>query len=375
MCSFPPPERSFVTMSTKTLFIITGAAAWIGGIATAMTALSCDVEECAGEPAPSVIVRLWKQEGSAQVPVQASSLKYQVHATGGSRHDEFAPNPSPLKSGECLDSMCTTWTVGHDQPGRVAIYAEACGERHEAEAIVELDDLACHAETQYVDIQVDGKLCPVGPERIPPWECDELAHPSVVVMVAKKYDDYYAKVPVDDVWFSHMGETYEARCMENGQGECDLWFAGYDLAGPITVSTEYCDTVVSDSVKVDMEPNSCHVATEYMILEVSTLGCLTDQLPDAKPPRPGIGGPWDYTARTLPDPPPPRGPDDLTDRSRPLPPPRGPDDLTAKPRISPPDNPIDDLKDRNRAIRPGQDGPTDLRNDDLSPPDPRGSLR
>ncbi|MCA9652562.1 MAG: hypothetical protein H6712_25130 [Myxococcales bacterium] len=341
-------------MSTKTMFIVTGAAAWIGGIATAMTALSCDVEACEGDSQPSVIVRFWAQDGSAQVPVQASSVKFQVHATGGIRDQDFAPTPTELQGARCLDDACTSWMVGNDQAGRVAIYAEACGHRYTAEATVELDDLSCHAQTEYVDIQVDGRDCPVAPERIPPYECEPTAHPSVHVIVARRYDDYYATVPVEMVWFEHMGQTYEARCLQGENETCLAWVAGYDLAGPITVSTEYCDTVVSEAVKVDMLPDSCHVDTEYVMLEVSTRGCLTGEVDEGPPPRPGT--PWDLTAQT-----------------EPLPPPRGPDDLVGEQRTDPPGT-IDDLVDRQRHVRPPT-GPTGLKNDDLSPPDPEGSLR
>lgn len=339
-------------MSTKTLFIVTGAAAWIGGIATATTALSCDVDECAGAPEPSVVVRFWKQEGSAQVPVQASSVKYQVHATGGVRNEDLAPTPAPLQLGECLDDACSQWLVGRDQAGRVSIYGEACGHKYSAAAEVDLDDLGCHADTQFVDIQVDGRDCPVDPERIPPYECEPIAHPSVHVIATRRYDDYYATVPVEMVWFEHMGETYEARCLHGENETCQAWVAGYELAGPITVSTEYCDTVVSEAVKVDMEPDSCHVATEYVMLEVSTKGCLSDELPDGPPPRPGA--PWDLTATASPQPPP-----------------RGPDDLRGAQPVEPPE-PIGNLTDRDQAKRPPQPV-ADLVADDRSPPDPPGA--
>ncbi|MEX1362982.1 MAG: hypothetical protein AB1Z98_07640 [Nannocystaceae bacterium] len=309
-------------MSTKTLFIITGAAAWIGGIATAMTAASCDVESCQSDPQPSAIVRFWAQDGSTQVPVQASAVKFQVHATDGIRHDDLAPTPAEPQLGVCMDVACTQWMIGSDQPGRIAITADVCGEHYAAETVVELDELGCHAQTEIIDVQVDARGCPVAPERIPPYECEPAAHPSVHVMVAKKYDDYFAAADVDMVWFEHEGKTHEARCLQGDDGKCMAWIAGYELEGPISVSTEYCDTVVSKTVTVEPLPSSCHVDTEYMILEVSTQGCLTDDLPAQPPPRPGA--PWDLTTVRAPQPPTDRGPDDLSNGVRYPPDPDGP---------------------------------------------------
>lgn len=307
----------------KTMLIVTGAAAWLGGIATSMAALSCDVETCETDPQPSAIVRFWMDDGSVRRPVQANEVQYQVHATGGDPRRDLAAAPPPLQSGRCLDSGCTQWAVGQDQPGRIEIFAEACRESYSAEAIVELDELACHAQTQLVDIVVDGKGCPVGPERLPPYECEPAAHPSVHVLVAKRFDDYYMPVDVDMVWFEHEGQTYEARCLEVG-GDCMAWIAGFEMEGPITVSTEYCDTVVSETVTVEPIPNSCHVQTEYVMLEVSTRGCLTADLPAQPPPQ----WPWDLVTKPPQDQPMDR-PSDLTAPNRYPPPPTSPGGVAA----------------------------------------------
>lgn len=138
---------------------------------------------------------------------------------------------------------------------------------------------------------------PYSDERVqnPSGECDLMARPSVHVVPVRKYDDYYLPVAVESVWFVHEGETYEARCIWGDEGCTDAWIAGYEMVGPITVSTEYCETVVSQAVKVDRTPDGCHPATEYMFLEVSTRGCLSDQQPDSGPPEPKW--PWSLTAK------------------------------------------------------------------------------
>lgn len=121
--------------------------------------------------------------------------------------------------------------------------------------------------------------------------CDRMARPSVYVMPARRIGDMVRVVDVDAVWFEHEGRTYEARCIQ-GEVGCAAWVAGTELEGRITVSTEYCDTVVSESVDVERTPDGCHVATEFLLLDVSTLGCLVDQPPPDGPPP---GSPWRET--------------------------------------------------------------------------------
>lgn len=50
--------------------------------------------------------------------------------------------------------------------------------------------------------------------------------------------------------------------------------------------TEYCDTVVSETVQVPMDPTGCHVDTQYVVLPVSTRGCLTDTQEEPPEPEP-----------------------------------------------------------------------------------------
>lgn len=104
--------------------------------------------------------------------------------------------------------------------------------------------------------------------------CDKMMHPSVYVVPSLRDGDMVKTVDVDMVWFEHEGRTYEARCVK-GESGCDAWLAGLELEGPITVSTEHCDTVVSETVRVGRTEDGCHVDTAFVALEVSTLGCLT----------------------------------------------------------------------------------------------------
>lgn len=321
-------------MSTRTLFIVTGTAAWIGGIATAIAAMSCDVETCETDPQPSAIVRFWAEHDSVRVPVSATSVDYQVAAAGGDPQEDLAAAPSRWIRGRCLDAECTQWAAGWDQPGRISIDAEVCGDRYTAETVVELDALACHAQTQIVDVMVDDRNCPVGPERIPPYECEPAAHASVHVLVARRFDDYYMPVDVDMVWFEHEGQTHEARCLQDGSGGCMAWIAGYELPGAITVSTEHCDTVVSETAIVSMIPDSCHVQTEYMMLDVSTRGCLTGEQQHAEPPPPPQP-PWDLTTRSTRERP-AGAATDLTRKPEVARPPGAPTDLTTPEHFPPP---------------------------------------
>jgi len=123
------------------------------------------------------------------------------------------------------------------------------------------------------------------PAQLPPGSCDRMARPSVHALVVRQYTDYFLPVDVDAVWFEHDGNTFEARCIEGPNG-CEAWIAGYDLVGPITVSTEHCDEVVSETVVVESTEDGCHAQTQFMMLEVDTRGCLTATNPPQPPPPP-----------------------------------------------------------------------------------------
>jgi hypothetical protein len=171
---------------------------------------------------------------------------------------------------------------------------------------------------------------PDEPERIPvtlpPGACDRMARPSVHATFVRRYTDYYLPVVVDTVWYEHGGDVHEAHCIE-GQSGCESWIAGYELTGPITVSAEHCEEVVSNTAVVELTSDGCHVETQTMIIEVPTRGCLTQTTPPGPPPLP----PWPQQLRaTAPTLHPTGGPpDDLAAPRHAPPPPPGPSDLVA----------------------------------------------
>lgn len=192
------------TMSSRTLFIVTGVAAWFGGLATAVAVSSCDVDTCAMNPDDPLCHPEPRPRGGADQTLQSSS------------------------------------------------------------------------------------------------ECDQAARPSVHVVPARRLDDTYQAVDVDAVWFQHEGKTDEARCITD-DGQClGAWVAGYELEGPIEVSTEYCDTVVSQVVEVDRSDDGCHVQTAFVLLEVNTTGCLAAATPAPDPPGPSPDA-WNLVTRPAAD--------------------------------------------------------------------------
>jgi hypothetical protein len=157
------------------------------------------------------------------------------------------------------------------------------------------------------------------PVALPPGACDRMARPSVYAMFVERYTDYYLPVDVDTVWYEHDGNTYEAYCIEGPNG-CTAWIAGFELTGPITVSAEHCEDVVTETVVVGSTADGCHVETQHMIIEVPTRGCLTAVAPREPPPptwpqqrhgntptqHPTSGPPQDLTTTHHTPPPPPQ---------------------------------------------------------------------
>lgn len=115
-------------------------------------------------------------------------------------------------------------------------------------------------------------------------ECSPVAHPSVHVVPVQRFDDYFVVVDVNTVWFEHEGKVQEARCVMEDDECTGAWIAGYGLAGRITVSTEYCDHMVSKTVEVGHTEDGCHVESEFVMLEVNTTGCETTPPPETTPP-------------------------------------------------------------------------------------------
>ena len=144
--------------------------------------------------------------------------------------------------------------------------------------------VGARASVQDLELELDDDASSPIDDVAPALPCDRAAHPSVHVVPVVQHDDYFMPAEVDMVWFEHNDRTYEARCIQDEDGDCTAWLAGYELSGPITVSTEYCDAVISETIEVEVTPGACHVTTEYLLLEVSTRGCLTTEQPE--PPEP-----------------------------------------------------------------------------------------
>lgn len=273
-------------MQRRTM-IFTGVLGWAGGLATAFAVSSCDPEECTATDAPraSVVVSFATQDGKA---VAADEVRYSVV---DKQDDGSFQIPTYTQPGTCLDDDCTRWAVGVEEDGHFRIEAEACGETQHASIEVGLDEAGCHVDTERVEIEVDGVAC-AKDEDFPlkdPAHCDKMARPSAHIWVVQRYDDYYATVPVDKVyWTTKDGGKQDARCLTDlADGSCYAWVAGYEIPGKMEISTEWCDVEVKRQIDVGMTEDGCHVQTEYMMLEVETRGCLAgvpQPIPDKDPP-------------------------------------------------------------------------------------------
>ena len=283
----------------KRNYIFTGVIAWLGGLGTAMLAPSCDPvgEECEAQHSDhaSVVVTIATSDGT---PVQAQKVTYKVSGDDMSS----GANAKGEQVGECIDEMCTKWALGTEVVGTFSLQAEVCSQVYTETVEVDLAANGCHVETERVDITVPSEQCldmkgekPGSPDARGddggmvgnPLACDMAAYPAVFVSVVQRYDDFYATVPVENVKWKWRDETYDARCLSApGSDECYAWVAGYETPGEIEVSTEWCDVEVSDIVHVGLTEDECHVKTEYLMLEVSTRGCMAGTEPPPKPSTP-----------------------------------------------------------------------------------------
>jgi len=283
----------------KRSYIFTGVLAWLGGLATAAIAPSCDPtgEACETEHSDhaSVLVSLATKDGT---PVPADKVTFSVATEDMSN----AGATKGQRVGECADEACTKWALGTEEVGTFALQAEVCGQVYNQTVDVDLEPGGCYVETERVEITVPDSQCRDIKGEEPPADqpakdegmvgtgtkCDMAAYPAVFVSVVQRYDDYFATVPVEMVQWTYEGQTYDARCLGTpGSDDCYAWVAGYETPGEIEVKTEYCDVEVSDIVHVGVTEDGCHVQTEYLMLEVNTRGCMAGSEP---PPKPGT--PW-----------------------------------------------------------------------------------
>lgn len=343
---------AFSFMKNKAV-IATGLVGMAGGLGTAAAVSSCDIV-CTEGAKPSVVVKFLAQDGDSLRPVRADYLKYGVLAgevPDGEDPENTVVNVPEMQDAKCLNSTCTEWAAGFEQDGTFRIEGSFCGETYTSVATVDFDEDGCHVDTEYVNIVVDPRDCTDPPDDLKTPEagpeCDLMARPSVFVYVARQYDDYLAPAPVKELRWTHEGPATGPRaklggpgyCLEgNAEDGCSTWTAGWEVAGNISVSTEWCDTIVSETVTVPMTEDGCHVETQFVTLLVSTKGCIAGEEPPAPPTPPQ--GPKDLKA--LPDTPGPQGPDDFTTPAGGSP--HGPTDVTNRTPLPPP-QPPDDVKD------------------------------
>jgi hypothetical protein len=109
--------------------------------------------------------------------------------------------------------------------------------------------------------------------------CDLVGYPSAIVWVVQDGGDVLIPTPTDSVWYTHRERRFRARCVDPNADErgCAIWVAGYERAGPMQISTEYCGREVGQAVRIGRTGDGCHVKTEYVILDVETLGCLASE--------------------------------------------------------------------------------------------------
>lgn len=302
-----------VALDLRTI-VFTGMAGLAGGLITLAVGSSCDVE-CMPDDRPSIVVAFHGVEGTARIPQAATSVTYRfrgVDDDGDAIEDSLTTAPV-REDGYCLDRDCTRWVVGTDQVGTFDIEAVVCGQTVHEQVEVPLAPDGCHPQMQHLSIAVTCPDVPPDPPlRADTETCDKMARPSTFVYVGQMHDDYLQAVGVERVWFEHAGRVAEANCAgpDVDPGECAVWTAGWELEGRIEVFTQWCDAIVSEQVTVGRTQDDCHVETEFVMLPVSTRGCLTGQTPEPDDPTPH-GGPDDLTDRPGADPAAPTGADEL----------------------------------------------------------------
>lgn len=245
---------------------------------------------CTPAPHYSVIVNTVTAIDGAYVPAQPSSV-YGFYRPDGTAGNEAI-------SGLCLDEKCTKHAVGIEQAGPFDIKVEACGAEFTDTVTVGKTEDGCHVDTEVITIFVDPDKC-VAPDPVPtldvapvPKVCDLMAVPSAIVYTAKQVDDYFAPIPVDEVWGIHSGERVKGLCVEANPDDrgCTQWVVGYELAGEMTVSAAHCGKEASADIRIDETEDGCHVITEYVTLEPDTTGCLAGEADPVRPKEPPTPG-------------------------------------------------------------------------------------
>lgn len=108
--------------------------------------------------------------------------------------------------------------------------------------------------------------------------CTMEANPSVVVQIKDLNNDATAPkfVTADEVWYEFTDEstgkteTKRAECLDD---ECTEWILGYELPGTYEIHANVCGQQYDGSAVVGMTDDGCHVATEWVELDVDSSTC------------------------------------------------------------------------------------------------------
>jgi hypothetical protein len=253
--------------------------------ATQPPATSPPPTTCSLEARPSVLVSVARRVPGGLIPFAPTAVHAQWRAV-----DATAPQ---TVSGRCLDEGCTRWALGHEQAGTFDVRVEACGETFGQEVEVGKTADGCHVETQQITVLVENAACAEAPVTVAAapvaTPCDLVAAPSAIVTVAQDGGDVLIPVPAAEVWFSTDRRRQPAYCIDPTAdgGGCSTWVAGWELDGPMTVGTEWCEREVEKSFRVEKTEDGCHVQTRFVSLLVDGTGCLQAKPQPPVPPPPG----------------------------------------------------------------------------------------
>lgn len=276
----------------KKIIITTGAVAIAGGVATALFMSSCDPCEWAEQP--SVIVHIVDRDA------EKGNGRVGADAVWWEHTDEFG-NEVSVRA-ECFgdgdgNQECSKWKVGYGEPGVYEIHASVCGQEFSTKVDVEAEEGLCEFETAVTDLLVSVKDCepdgtaiaPELPLKSKKVECDKWAQPSIIAHLrARVADNLLLPVGATKSYYTWDGapdeRELETKCLNE---ECSVFAAGWEKTGHFTVVAEACGEVTRAEVAVQKTDDSCHVATEEVLLTVDGSKC--DELdkidPNNPPPR------------------------------------------------------------------------------------------
>lgn len=211
---------------------------------------------CSREARPSVLVSLVHGAGANQRPVTPYGVYYQI-------------DDGQLYSGLCLDQACHQVAAGWEQTGRFSIYAVHDQQLYRARAEVEMQDDGCHVSTELAEIRVDApQVVGVPIDQGPfltaaPRQCTYEARPSAIVEIVDSDSEVAGPVHAKSVWYEieEVREPTRGMCVHE---PCGTWIVGIEDAGVLDIHADVCGEIISTQVRVEHEPDGCHVDTQYV---------------------------------------------------------------------------------------------------------------